>query len=372
MKTSRNIAWICGAAAVILGFVALLSVLTGKESMQINIGTYGSHIYRYTLDTESLEFKHLGTIAATNGSYALEHDGTLYSVMENGGNSGISSFSVTPEMEKTAELFQTGDDPCFITVYDKADRRFVLTADYSGGSVSVFPVCSGVVTDCCQRLTFEGSGPVEGRQESSHIHQLRQIPGTDMILATDLGSDCIRLLAACATEDGLLAHIGDIACPSGSGPRHMEFSKDGRTLYCLAELSGEVLTYDFTFKGGKPEFTLKQRTLADEVNAGGSADIHLHPSGKYLYTSHRLDNDGIAIFRTNPDGTIEKTGYARTARHPRNFMISPDGDLLIAACRDDKVVQVFRIGDDGLLTLTSSVLTFDQDMPSSVTVSASL
>ena len=117
-----------------------------------------------------------------------------------------------------------------------------------------------------------------------------------------------------------------------------------------------------------PEFTLIQEIQADEVNAGGSADIHLHPSGQYLYTSHRLDNDGISIFRILEDGTLEKTGYAHTGRHPRNFLITPDGKLLLVACMNDHLVQVFRIEADGALTLTPSVLRFENDRPSCLTL----
>ena len=123
-------------------------------------------------------------------------------------------------------------------------------------------------------------------------------------------------------------------------------------------------SYKVTYAEDVPEFTLLQRIQADEVNAGGSADVHLHPSGQYLYTSHRLDNDGISIFRILEDGTLEKTGYARTGRHPRNFLITPDGKLLLVACMNDHLVQVFRIETDGALTLTPSVLRFENDRPS--------
>ena len=212
-------------------------------------------------------------------------------------------------------------------------------------------------------------------QESSHIHQLKTLPGRpEYILASDLGADVIRLIkVSCGlagSSDIELCHVCYIPCPPGSGPRHMEFSKDGRMLYCIAELSGNILVYSIDLESSmRPEFSLIQEIQADEVNAGGSADIHIHPSGKYLYTSHRLDNDGIAAFSINEDGTLEKIGYSRTARHPRNFMITPDGGLMLVACRDDKVIQVFRISKDGTLTLTPSVLRFESDMPSSVTVS---
>jgi 6-phosphogluconolactonase (cycloisomerase 2 family) len=249
-----------------------------------------------------------------------------------------------------------------------------MTSDYSGGSVSVFPIVNGQLGERIEQICFEGSGPVEGRQDSSHIHQLKAVPNAEgYILASDLGADVIRLLKAGKGEGTSevpgtlkLTHIEDIECPAGSGPRHMEFSADGRMLYCIAELSGEVLVYKVSGKK-KPAFKLVQRIQADEVNAGGSADIHMHPSGQWIYTSHRLENDGISIFKVLKNGKLEKIGYAHTEPHPRNFMITPDGKILVVACRDDRSLQVFRIEPDGSLTQTPGTLIFDEDMPSSVT-----
>ena len=360
MKRPANIALLCGAAAVILSCIIMLNLLKNDTTMEILTGTYGGKIYRYSFDTESLEFTLLEKVGAENASYAIKDAGNIYAVSETGDASGAYSFSVGSQTAMTADKRQTGADPCFIMKYDGR----ILTADYSGGSVTVFPLIEGSLGDSIQKLDFQGSGPVEGRQESSHIHQLKTIPMTDWILASDLGADKIRLLRF---ENGSLTHKGDIDCPAGSGPRHMEFGKDNKTLYCISELSGNVLIYSVN-TNDIPEFTLIQEIQADEVNAGGSADIHLHPSGQYLYTSHRLDNDGISIFRILEDGTLEKTGYARTGRHPRNFLITPDGKLLLVACMNDHLVQVFRIEANGALTLTPSVLRFENDRPSCLTL----
>jgi len=357
----------------ILMTAAIIATGCGKtdNKMNILIGTYGENIYVYSFDQGSLEFTETAKSEARNASYALAGKGTqggIYAVSETGDGSGAYSFATDGNVRLTAEKRQTGADPCFVLLH----KGYMMTADYSGGSISVFPIEEdGAIGDLVQRAVFHGNGPVTSRQEGSHIHQLKVVPGhDDLILASDLGADRIRLLRF-STDNGNLTHIADIECPSGSGPRHMEFSKDGRMLYCIAELSGEVLVYEMTTESQTdevPSLTLVQRIQADEVNAGGSADIHIHHEGGYLYTSHRLDNDGISIFRIQQDGTLEKTGYARTARHPRNFMITPDGNHLLVACRDDKVIQVFAIEKDGSLTLRPSVLRFDSDMPSSVTI----
>lgn len=357
----------------ILMTAAVIATGCGKTDDKLNIliGTYGENIYVYSFDQSSLEFTEKAKTEARNASYALagkDAQGGIYAVSETGDGSGAYSFADDGKILLTSEKRQTGADPCFVLLHE----GYMMTADYSGGSISIFPIMKdGAIGDLVHRSVFHGSGPVTSRQEGSHIHQLKAVPGhDDLILASDLGADRIRLLRF-STDNGSLTHIADIECPSGSGPRHMEFSKDGRMLYCIAELSGEVLVYEMTKENQTdeaPSFTPVQMIQADEVNAGGSADIHIHPDGTWLYTSHRLDNDGISIFRIKQDGSLEKTGYARTARHPRNFMITPDGNNLLVACRDDKVIQVFAIEKDGSLTLKPSVLRFDHDMPSSVTL----
>lgn len=362
MKVSNTIVWGCGALAVLLGAWVLMTLPSDDMTVQVNVGTYGQHMYRYDLDPENMEFSLVDKVMAHNASYVIDEGDYVYAVSETGDGSGVYSFVDAEVLAQTADKRQTGADPCFIMAYDGK----ILTADYTGGSVTVFPLENGVLADCTQRLEFQGNGPVKGRQESSHIHQLKLIPGTDWILATDLGADLIRLLRF---EEGNLVHVSDIPCPAGSGPRHMEFNDAADMLYCIAELSGEVLVYDICTAIEMPSFELVQHIQADEVNAGGSADIHMHPSGKYLYTSHRLDNDGISVFAVGEDGLLEKISYARTGRHPRNFLITPDGNLLLVTCMHDNLVQVFRIAKDGTLSLTDAVLRFDSDQPSCLTLS---
>ena len=374
-------ALLCGAAAIILGaFMILLTDGSEGKVSQLVIGTYGEHIYTYSFDHKQNKFEFQDKAEAHNASYALAgrmQDGRtgIYAVSECREESGVYSFEIDASdstgkgnIVQTGHKQQTGADPCFVLLFDEG--KYMMTADYSGGSVSAFPITDGAVGDLCASLKFEGSGPVTDRQESSHIHQLRVLPGqeSNWILASDLGADVIRLIKSETTgaDSGAklaLAHVQDIPCPAGSGPRHMEFNSEGTILYCIAELSGEVLVYDICHEGDVPAFTLKQQIQADEVNAGGSADIHIHPSGRWLYTSHRLQNDGIAAFHIFPDGTLKKMDYTITGRHPRNFMITDDGEYLLVACRDDKCIQVFQILPTGRLAQTSTTLRFSEDRP---------
>jgi len=111
-----------------------------------------------------------------------------------------------------------------------------------------------------------------------------------------------------------------------------------------------VVVYDYN----DGDITMKQTIASDSVGGQGSADIHVSPDGKFLYTSNRLKDDGIAIFSIDQEtGTLARVGYQPTGRHPRNFSFTPDGQYILVACRDDNKIQVFKVNQDtGLLTNT--------------------
>ena len=340
------------------------------------IGTYGTNIYTVNLDTATGAMTVQDKYTATNSSYAIAAGDAIYTFSESGADSKVYSFKDGIRTEVPCP----GDNPCFITL--SPDGNYLLTADYSGGSVSVYPLQNGTVCDRIQKLTFEGSGPVTHRQGSPHIHQVKilpDIPGVDgdWILAPDLGSDKIRILRYTGNNGARenngavgnptpLEHISDIQFPAGSGPRHIEFDVQRKMMYCIAELSGKVFAFRMGASEEKPAFELVQSVVADEYNTGGSGDIHLHPGGKYLYTSHRLQNDGLAVFAVNEDGTIEKKGYVHTKEHPRNFLITPCGKYLIVASKNTCTLQLFTIGQDGIPVATDQVLNLSPDAPTSV------
>ena len=126
----------------------------------------------------------------------------------------------------------------------------------------------------------------------------------------------------------------------GSGPRHLEFSAKGDRAYLLNELSGTVMVFERDLEDGA--LTLVQEIQADQSGARGSGDIHLSADGRFLYSSHRLQNDGIAIFRVLDGGRLEYVGYQNTGVHPRNFVISPSGDFILVACKGDNSIEVYR------------------------------
>lgn len=370
--------------AIISTLAACCAMLSGcaaqqDSTLRVYAGTYGEAIHIYDFNPADGSFLETGAIAAPNPSYLAfgDADGRLYAVNESGARSGISSFAEHPGglWEQSGFCDEIGADPCH--VYPMPGTPYVFTADYSGGALTVFKTVDGAITECCQSFEYESAfpygEPLTERQTSAHIHQVKSIPADICkstgiegvwVLASDLGNDMIHILKFDGSADYPLTETGQILCGRGAGPRHLEFNAPASMLYCITELSGEVIAWKISSENGAPIFSQVQRVVADEVNAGGSADIHLSPDGNYLYCSHRLQNDGISIFSVGADGMLTKTGYANTGRHPRNFAITADGTTMLVACRDDKSIEVYDIDEStGLLTKRAGGLKMEADAP---------
>ena len=118
-----------------------------------------------------------------------------------------------------------------------------------------------------------------------------------------------------------------------------------------------------------PENTLASVNLAwrqgaDAVEIDGSgAEIILHPTGKFLYTSNR-GHDSIAIFRIDAaKGTLTAGGHALTqGKTPRNFAIAPGGQFLLAENQASDTIVVFKI-DQKTGKLTPTGQTYEVGSP---------
>lgn len=340
--------------------------------MYMLVGTYTSNegskgIYVYKFDTKTAEADSVSMVEVANPSYlAVSMDGEfVYSVGENGEDDSYAhAFSFDREsgqLKLIDSQLTYGSSPAYITLDEGGTNLF--TANYGGGSISQFNINrDGALSPLSNLYQFEGSGEDPERQQQPHLHSVRYSPDGKYLFAADLGTDRIyRYKSISSVFEGQPALLKSdsvvISTPAGTGPRHFDFHPNGLYFYLLGELSGEVLVYDYN----NGELEQKQTILADSVGAQGSADIHVSPNGKFLYASNRLQEDGIAIFSIDKDdGTLTKVGYQLTAKHPRNFAITPNGKFLLVAARDDNVVEVYSIDNKtGLLTNTNQDIAID-------------
>jgi sugar lactone lactonase YvrE len=166
-------------------------------------------------------------------------------------------------------------------------------------------------------------------------------------LAQDLGMDQITAYPYKASANPVLQTDKTIVLSStpGAGPRHISFSKNGKLLYAIEELTGTVTV--FQFEKGKVN---KLQTIAthpdDFKGQPGSADIHLSPDGKYLYVSNRGSENNIAKLEVLENGLLNTKSihyFSTKGSKPRNFTISNDGKWLLVANQDTDNIVVFKI-----------------------------
>ncbi|MBP5173229.1 MAG: lactonase family protein [Bacteroidales bacterium] len=353
---------------------AVLRLLVGTYTE----GTGAEGVYLYEFNEETLDSQLLSAAPAGNPSFVIASpDGRFaYSVNEfHDGREGVSAYSIHgDEIRRVDSLtipraLVDGSDPCNLLLLDNV----LVSSNYTGGSLTAFRLTNkGAFNGIAQYTSFSANlynritGEDKGT-EDAHMHCAVVSPDGKYVFATNLGNDCIHRFAL-REGDFPLGECEvawrniDYLRLSKLGPRHMVFSADGRFAYLLGELGDRLVVFSYSDGALEPIQSIK----AYSGRGHGSADIHLSPDGRFLYTSHRLKKDGIAIFKVDPvSGVVSAAGYQETGLHPRNFALTPDGRFLLCACRDSGRIEIYSIdASTGLLTPTGKSI----DLPAPVCV----
>ncbi len=326
---------------LIMTMVSLHACSSGNQDLTLLAGTYTSGnnhgIYAYRFNVTTGDFQLLDSTASQNPSFlALSKENKLvYAVNESGPASGISVFAADRENGKIIPLRfleNPGADPCHVAV--EPSDKYVVTADYSSGTVTVFTPGAETIR---HRWEFTGSGPDTLRQKSPHIHCVVFSPDGSHLFATDLGTDRIYVFSNRLQDAPVLSD--SVVLEPGSGPRHMVFNKKGNSAYLINELSGKITV--FTHQNGQLERI--QSVTADTLEARGSAHIALSGDGNFLYASTRLKGDGLVIYRVdNESGILIRVGFQSTGSHPRHFLITPDDRWILVACKNENHIEIYK------------------------------
>lgn len=339
-------------------FVSLLAILfftavkSQENKLNLLIGTYTSSceskgIYVYEFDTNTAEFSFKNASSSiVNPSYlTISNDNQfVYSVNENGADSKVSSFKFNSEngaINFMNSQDAKGADPCYIINDDKN----VIVANYSGGNIAVFGKNNdGSIAPAKQLIQHFGQGTNVERQEKPHVHMVYFSPDKQFVLANDLGTDKVYSYEYNPDSSSEVLKISNsIAVKSGSGPRHLTFSNDGKFVYLLQELDGTLTV--FNYLNGKLKKLDETTILAKDFKGTfTAADIHVSPDGNFLYASNRGEANTISIFKIKKNGKLESKGQSSTlGKGPRNFAIDPSGNFLLVAHQYSNDVVIFKI-----------------------------
>jgi 6-phosphogluconolactonase len=346
------------------------------------VGTYTTKtaskgIYAFRYDASSGKLEPLGVAAETQDPswVAIHPNGKfLYAANEAGKNSTVSGFSLDSKTGKLTllnALPALGEDPCYISL-DKTGK-YLLVANYTSGNVVVFRIgADGKLGPATANVRDEGTlGPNKERQDTAHAHWVETSADNHFAYVADLGLDRVLIykfdadLGQLSNPDATQPDAFRAALPPGSGPRHLAFSRDGNFMYVLGELQSTVTTFANEARERYHALQTVSALPAAFSGRNDAAEIALHPSGKFIYTSNR-GLDSIAVFQVDSGGLLRLAANVRTGgKEPRHFSIDPSGHYLLAENQLSDKIVTFRIDQKtGALTPTGASL----EVPSPVCI----
>ncbi|BCJ44794.1 hypothetical protein GCM10010168_16070 [Actinoplanes ianthinogenes] len=319
----------------------------GANAEYVFVGCYtgdkggeGDGITLLRRDPATGELTRLGLAARTpSPSFLARHPAlpVLYAVNELDEGT-VSAFTVAPDCSLIPLAVRPtgGADPCHLAV--TADGHHLVVANYSGGSVAVFPLDGdGAPGERTDLLTLTGSGPDAERQTGPHAHMVVPDPNGPDVLISDLGSDRVWRSRLDPVSGRLGAPEPAVQAEPGTGPRHLTHSADG-ALLLAGELTGTLSWYR---AAGGPTLEHRGEVPASEVTGP------VHPSevttgrdGRFVYLANR-GPDTVSTFAWDGESAIRIAETSTGGTWPRHMILI--GDHLYVANERSHNVTVFRV-----------------------------
>lgn len=361
------------AGTPILAYVGAYSSPQGPEGSK----GYGEGIYLFEVNPTTGTLTQLEVYSDHSNPAWLAFDPSrthLYSANETtefqGRKSGsVSAFAVdrtSGHLTLLNTVSSEGAGPAHLSVHPSG--RWVLVANYAGGTVAVLPIRSngelGSATDVKHdqgpvgpehaKSAPPGSFAISGH-DSPHAHMIHSDPSGRFVLSSDLGLDQI-LIWKFDVEKGTLTpnDPASVPLPPGDGPRHFAFHPNGRWLYSLQEEASTLVLFDYDAAGGKltPRQTLSSLPRGF-AGTNFTSEVTVSADGRFVYAANRL-HDSIAWFAVGQDGALTFAGEEWTrGDYPRSFGIDPTSSFLYSCNQRSDAVATFRINrQTGALTFT--------------------
>ncbi len=335
----------------------------------------GIHIFEVNRETGALAPLGIHELGTSPSCLALNAAGTrLYSANETDRAGDNKEGTVSAyEIDRTSgalKLLNTvrsgGAGPTYVSLHPSG--KFLLVANYFGGSVSVLPVLAdGKLGEASDVQNDAGPiGPTRARHappgsfafsghDRTHAHMIEADPSGKYVLHVDLGLDRIYVWKFDEKGGKLVANDPPfVTLPPGDGPRHFHFHPNGKWFYSIQEEGSTIVLFDYDAVKGQ----LAPRQTISTLPAGfaGSnfcSELLVSADGKFVYAGNRL-HDSIGIFAVGADGTLTHLADEWTrGNYPRSFAFDPTGQFLYCGNQRGDNVAVFAVDRaTGLLKFT--------------------
>jgi 6-phosphogluconolactonase len=325
----------------------------------------GIHIFRVNRATGAMTPAGVYESGTSPSCLASNASGTrLYSANETDGVGKIKSGTVSAfaidRSNGTLALLNTvgsgGAGPTFVSIHPSG--RFLLVANYFGGTVAVLPILPngqlGAATDI--KIDRGNLGPTRATNappgsfafsghDHTHAHMIEADASGRFVLHADLGLDKIFVWKF-DEQRGVLTpnDPATVSLPPGDGPRHFQFHPNGRWLYSIQEEGSTIVLFDYAAATG--QLATRQTISTLPPGFAGSnfcSEILVSADGRFVYAGNRL-HDSIGIFSIGPDGTLTFVGEEWTrGNYPRSFNFDPTGRFLYCCNQRGDNIAVFRV-----------------------------
>jgi 6-phosphogluconolactonase len=246
---------------------------------------HGIHVFRVDRTTGMLTPAGEHVMGTSPSSLAVNTTcARLYSANEtdrlgNDKEGTVSAFAINRadgKLEPLNTVRSGGAGPTYVSIHPSG--RFVLVANYFGGSIAVLPVLDdGRLGDATDIKTDTGKvGPTKAANapngshaisghDQAHAHMIQADPSGRFVLHVDLGLDQIVVWKFDEKKGTLTANDPPtVSLSPGDGPRHFDFHPNGRWLYSIQEEGSTVVRFDYTAAAGR----LTARQTVSTLSAG--------------------------------------------------------------------------------------------------------
>lgn len=353
----------------LLGAFVIRTNAWSNQDRTLYVGTYTSTgksegIYGYGMDSSTGALTRFNSFKSVNPSFlAIDRSKRyLYAVNEVGEyagkpGGGVSAFAIdgaTGNLRLLNEQATEGADPCHLSIDRK--RKTLLVANYTGGSIAALPIRpDGTLGRAIDVKQHQGSG-IKEQQKGPHAHCIIFDRLERYALAADLGIDKVMIYRFNPSTGKLTPGKQPWAeLQAGAGPRHLTLHPNGMYAYVINELDSTLTAFKYNDSYGALSHIETVSTLpSDFAGVSYCADVHVSPSGKFVYGSNRGHNSIVVFEIAARTGKLKQIEHVSTGgKWPRNFTIDPTGRFLLVANQHTDNVVIFSIDDrTGRLTPT--------------------
>ena len=325
----------------------------------------GIHLFQVNRATGAMTPAGIHEMGTSPSCLALNTSGTrLYSANETDRvgqdkEGTVGAFAINRadgKLEPLNTVPSGGAGPTFVSIHPSG--RFVLAANYFGGSVAVLPILAdgrlGAATDIkndagkigpARATNAPPGGFAFSGHDRTHAHMIQADPSGRFVLHADLGLDKIFVWKFDERKGVLTpSEPPAVSLPPGDGPRHFHFHPNGRWFYSIQEEGSTIVLFDYDAATGRLAARQSISTLPPRF-AGSNfcSEILVSADGRFVYAGNRL-HDSIGIFSIGPNGAMTFVGEEWTrGNYPRSFSFDPTGRFLYCCNQRGDNIAVFGV-----------------------------